>query len=59
MPVARQFDPDWYDEPPTPPALTVDLAEPVVIGTILGPDGAPLVDVLDRPRFPFGFCRPE
>lgn len=40
----------WVD----PPAITVDVSDPKVVGTILGPDGRPLHTVL-APRPPFGF----
>lgn len=51
-----EFD-DGYDEVwAIPPDVTVHVADPEVVGTILGPDGEPLHTVLAE-RMPFGFGR--
>jgi hypothetical protein len=53
------FD-DEDDEPDIElPHLEVEVTDPQVVGTILGPDGEPLHTVLDREIFPFGFCRTD
>lgn len=46
---------DLWDGDIDAPQLVVEITDPTVVGTILGPDGEPLHSVLDRPRFPFGF----
>lgn len=57
----RGFDDDPYEDEdmwgpgPDIPHLEVEITDPDVVGTILGPDGEPLHTVLSRPRFPFGF----
>ncbi len=51
-------DEEWG--PTDPPALEVDLVEPVVLGELLGPDGEVMYLLLDRRPIPFGFqCPPS
>jgi hypothetical protein len=47
------WDTDWPLNPPVP---TVEVTEPKIVGTILGPNGRPLHTVV-RPRPPFGYRR--
>lgn len=50
------LDDDW--EPPICPAAPLaEFCDPEIIGTILGPDGAPLHMVIEARPFPFGFSR--
>ena len=37
-----------------PPPIEVDYLEPLIVGTLLGPDGAVLLEVREQ-RPPFGF----
>lgn len=46
---------DLWDCDIAVPSLEVEITDPDVVGTILGPDGQPLHTVLSRERFPFGF----
>lgn len=51
--------PDFAHNYDTPNAadLTLVVTDPEVLGYLLGPDGAPIATLLDRPLIPFGFQR--
>lgn len=46
---------DLWDDDIAAPSIEVEITDPEVVGTILGPDGQPLHTVLARETFPFGF----